>query len=80
MKEFSQSNLAATFSFFCVIIGSRNIIKNFEKETTCFCASAWKGEDVSLVGDFTGNWKEPVKASHMGGPRYEVEVRLPQGK
>ncbi|WCJ20975.1 Phosphoglucan phosphatase LSF1 chloroplastic [Euphorbia peplus] len=39
-----------------------------------------EGEDVSLVGDFTGNWKEPMKASHMGGPRYEVEVRLPQGK
>lgn len=39
-----------------------------------------QGEDVYLVGDFTGNWKEPIKAIHMGGPRYEVEVRLSQGK
>ncbi|KAM7509130.1 hypothetical protein LguiA_019583 [Lonicera macranthoides] len=38
-----------------------------------------EGEDVSLVGDFTGNWKEPMKAVHKGGPRHEVEVRLPQG-
>lgn len=38
-----------------------------------------EGEDVSLVGDFTGNWKEPIKATHKGGPRYEVEVRLSQG-
>ncbi|OMO59157.1 hypothetical protein CCACVL1_25042 [Corchorus capsularis] len=43
----------------------------------------WKGhegEDVCLVGDFTGNWKEPIKATHKSGGRYEVEVRLPQGK
>lgn len=39
-----------------------------------------QGEDVNLVGDFTGNWKEPVKASHKGGPRYEAEMKLPQGK
>eukprot|EP00257_Ricinus_communis_P019224 XP_015578149.1 phosphoglucan phosphatase LSF1, chloroplastic [Ricinus communis] len=45
-----------------------------------FVWNGQEGEDVSLVGDFTGNWKEPMKASHMGGPRYEVEVRLPQGK
>lgn len=38
-----------------------------------------EGEDVSLVGDFTGNWKEPIKASHKGGPRFEAEVRLSQG-
>lgn len=45
-----------------------------------FVWTGQEGEDVSLVGDFTGNWKEPMKASHKGGPRYEVEVRLPQGK
>ncbi|CAI0455195.1 unnamed protein product, partial [Linum tenue] len=39
-----------------------------------------EGEDVSLVGSFTGNWKEPVRATHKGGPRFEVELRLPQGK
>lgn len=39
-----------------------------------------QGEEVYLVGDFTGNWKEPMKAAHKGGPRHEVEIRLPQGK
>ncbi|XVF60295.1 hypothetical protein PTKIN_Ptkin08bG0033900 [Pterospermum kingtungense] len=39
-----------------------------------------EGEDVCLVGDFTGNWKEPIRATHKGGARYEVEIRLPQGK
>lgn len=39
-----------------------------------------QGEDVYLVGDFTGNWKEPIKAVHKGGPRFEAEVRLSQGK
>lgn len=45
-----------------------------------FVWNGQEGEDVHLVGDFTGNWKEPIKALHKGGPRYEVEVRLPQGK
>ncbi|GAB4849198.1 Phosphoglucan phosphatase lsf1, chloroplastic [Ancistrocladus abbreviatus] len=45
-----------------------------------FVWTGQEGEDVLLVGDFTGNWKEPVKAVHKGGPRYEVEIRLPQGK
>ncbi|XAR51867.1 hypothetical protein NMG60_11006636 [Bertholletia excelsa] len=45
-----------------------------------FVWNGHEGEDVSLVGDFTGNWKEPIKATHKGGPRFEVEVRLPQGK
>ncbi|KAL8475476.1 hypothetical protein ACS0TY_028219 [Phlomoides rotata] len=45
-----------------------------------FVWNGHEGEDVYLVGDFTGNWKEPIKAVHQGGPRYEVEVRLPQGK
>ncbi|CAI9111040.1 OLC1v1011173C1 [Oldenlandia corymbosa var. corymbosa] len=45
-----------------------------------FVWNGHEGEDVHLVGDFTGNWKEPIKAVHKGGPRYEVEIRLPQGK
>ncbi|XP_052196889.1 phosphoglucan phosphatase LSF1, chloroplastic isoform X2 [Diospyros lotus] len=54
-----------------------------EGPTTHAVTFVWngqEGEDVSLVGDFTGNWKEPIKAVHKGGPRYEVEIRLPQGK
>ncbi|GFY87191.1 like SEX4 1 [Actinidia rufa] len=45
-----------------------------------FVWNGQEGEEVYLVGDFTGNWKEPIKAVHKGGPRYEVEVRLSQGK
>lgn len=45
-----------------------------------FVWNGHEGEGVQLVGDFTGNWKEPIRASHKGGPRYEVDVRLPQGK
>uniref|UniRef100_A0A7N0U9C3 Phosphoglucan phosphatase LSF1, chloroplastic n=1 Tax=Kalanchoe fedtschenkoi TaxID=63787 RepID=A0A7N0U9C3_KALFE len=45
-----------------------------------FVWNGQEGEDVYLVGDFTGNWKDPIKAVHKGGPRYEVDVRLSQGK
>lgn len=45
-----------------------------------FVWNGHEGEDVSLVGDFTGNWKDPIKATHKGGSRYEVEIRLTQGK
>ncbi|KAH6791063.1 hypothetical protein C2S51_006069 [Perilla frutescens var. frutescens] len=45
-----------------------------------FVWNGHEGEEVYLVGDFTGNWKEPIKADHKGGPRFEVEIRLPQGK
>ncbi|EXC20293.1 hypothetical protein L484_020512 [Morus notabilis] len=45
-----------------------------------FVWNGQEGEDVNLVGDFTGNWKETIRANHKGGSRYEVEVRLPQGK
>ncbi|MED6120828.1 Phosphoglucan phosphatase lsf1, chloroplastic [Stylosanthes scabra] len=45
-----------------------------------FVWNGHEGEDVTLVGDFTGNWKEPLKAVHQGGSRHEVEVKLPQGK
>ncbi|XP_020267923.1 phosphoglucan phosphatase LSF1, chloroplastic isoform X4 [Asparagus officinalis] len=39
-----------------------------------------EGEEVYLVGDFTGNWKDSVKAEHKGGSKYEVELRLRHGK
>ncbi|KAL8153883.1 hypothetical protein V2J09_011643 [Rumex salicifolius] len=45
-----------------------------------FVWNGHEGEDVCLVGDFTGNWKEPIKATHAGGSRFEAEVRLTQGK
>ncbi|CAN8290258.1 unnamed protein product [Cochlearia groenlandica] len=45
-----------------------------------FVWNGHEGEDVLLVGDFTANWKEPIKATQKGGPRYETEVRLSQGK
>lgn len=45
-----------------------------------FVWNGHEGEEVNLVGDFTGNWKEPLKAKHQGGTRHEVEVKLPQGK
>ncbi|KAJ9683428.1 hypothetical protein PVL29_019140 [Vitis rotundifolia] len=45
-----------------------------------FVWNGQEGEEVLLVGDFTANWKEPIKAVHKGGSRFEVEVRLTQGK
>ncbi|XP_015059687.1 phosphoglucan phosphatase LSF1, chloroplastic-like isoform X2 [Solanum pennellii] len=45
-----------------------------------FVWNGHKGEDVYLVGDFTGNWKEPIQAVHKVGPRFEAEVRLSPGK
>ncbi|KAJ0052095.1 hypothetical protein Pint_02718 [Pistacia integerrima] len=45
-----------------------------------FVWNGQEGEDVQLIGDFTGNWKEPIKAIHKGGSRFEAEVRLTQGK
>ncbi|KAK1410124.1 hypothetical protein QVD17_36657 [Tagetes erecta] len=44
-----------------------------------FVWNGHEGENVELIGDFS-NWKEPIKAIHKGGPRYEAEVRLAQGK
>ncbi|XP_021887042.1 phosphoglucan phosphatase LSF1, chloroplastic isoform X2 [Carica papaya] len=41
-----------------------------------FIWNGHEGEDVCLVGDFTGNWKEPIKATHKLGPRCETEVLL----
>lgn len=45
-----------------------------------FVWNGQEGEDVTLVGDFTANWKEPIRANHKGGSRWEAEVRLSQGK
>lgn len=45
----------------------------------CLILLTLQGENVELIGDFTG-WKEQIKATHKGGPRYEAEVRLAQGK
>ncbi|KAF8390414.1 hypothetical protein HHK36_024940 [Tetracentron sinense] len=45
-----------------------------------FVWNGQEGEDIYLVGDFTGNWKEPLKTVHKGGSKYEVEVRLSHGK
>ncbi|CAH9088107.1 unnamed protein product [Cuscuta epithymum] len=45
-----------------------------------FVWNGHEGEEVYLVGDFTENWKGPVKAVHRGGPRFEADVRLSQGK
>ncbi|CAM6109869.1 unnamed protein product [Calypogeia fissa] len=38
------------------------------------------GEEVLLVGEFKGGWNEPIKAVHASGPKYTVDLRLPQGK
>ncbi|KAF9625535.1 hypothetical protein IFM89_023846 [Coptis chinensis] len=39
-----------------------------------------EGEDVYLVGDFTGNWKEPIRSVYKGGSKHEVEVKLSHGR
>ncbi|KAF6165574.1 hypothetical protein GIB67_022745 [Kingdonia uniflora] len=39
-----------------------------------------EGEEVFLVGDFTSNWKEPIRAVHKGGSKHEAEVKLSRGK
>ncbi|CAL9135186.1 Dual specificity phosphatase, catalytic domain [Musa troglodytarum] len=39
-----------------------------------------EGDEVFLVGDFTNNWKEPIKAVHKGGSKFEAELRLRHGK
>ncbi|XP_004306346.1 PREDICTED: phosphoglucan phosphatase LSF1, chloroplastic [Fragaria vesca subsp. vesca] len=45
-----------------------------------FVWNGQEGENVNLVGDFTNNWKEPIQLNHKGGSRWELEVRLSQGK
>ncbi|KAI0516191.1 hypothetical protein KFK09_008863 [Dendrobium nobile] len=57
------------------IDGSPTHVVNFVWNNGCR-----EGEEVCLVGDFTGNWKESIKAVHKGGSRYEAEVRLRHGK
>ncbi|MQM13787.1 hypothetical protein Taro_046716 [Colocasia esculenta] len=39
-----------------------------------------EGEEVYLIGDFTGNWKDSIRLAHKGGSRYEAEIRLRHGK
>ncbi|EFJ30492.1 hypothetical protein SELMODRAFT_89622 [Selaginella moellendorffii] len=40
-----------------------------------------EGEEVLIVGDFKGGgWNEPIKATHASGPKYIVDLRVPQGK
>ena len=83
-KEWFCERSLNHFSFWTII----SAVNRFSYDTQGFdgCllyvhfVSALQGEDVNLVGDFTGNWKEPIKAIHKGGSRYEVEVRLSQGK
>ncbi|GAA0138705.1 phosphatase [Lithospermum erythrorhizon] len=68
----------ATWDLIAMVVSGKH-----DGPTTHAVTFVWnghEGEDVSLVGDFTGNWKEPIKAAHKGGPRFEVDVRLHQGK
>lgn len=46
----------------------------------CYDSLSVQGEEVLLVGDFLGGWNEPTKAVHASGPKYTVDLRLPQGK
>ncbi|KAM0938120.1 putative Dual specificity protein phosphatase [Dioscorea sansibarensis] len=41
---------------------------------------AREGDEVQLIGDFTGNWKDSIKLIHKGGPKFETELRLRHGK
>lgn len=38
------------------------------------------GEEVLLVGEFTSDWTKPIKANHVSGTKYTVNLRLPQGR
>ncbi|KAK8933405.1 hypothetical protein KSP39_PZI015553 [Platanthera zijinensis] len=55
--------------------GSPTHVVNFMWSNGCR-----EGEEVFLVGSFTGNWKEPIKMVHKRGPIYEAKVRLRHGK
>ncbi|KVI09165.1 Dual specificity phosphatase, catalytic domain-containing protein [Cynara cardunculus var. scolymus] len=61
-------------------MGSHSYGGKWQTRRTCNPCRDICGENVELIGDLTGNWKEPIKAIHKGGPRYEAEVRLAQGK
>ncbi|KAL8247280.1 hypothetical protein R6Q59_008496 [Mikania micrantha] len=52
---------------------------DLQTHSVTFVWNGHEGENVELIGDFS-NWKESIKATHKGGPRYEAEVRLAQGK
>lgn len=67
----------ATWDLIAMVEGGKH---DAPTHAVTFVWNGHEGEDVNLVGDFTGNWKEPLKAKHRGGSRHEVEVKLPQGK
>lgn len=48
--------------------------------TFVWSSGSREGEEVHLIGDFTGNWKESIKLVHKGGSKYEAELRLRHGK
>jgi hypothetical protein len=33
-----------------------------------------------VVGEFTSEWTKPIKANHVSGTKYTVDLRLPQGR
>jgi hypothetical protein len=39
-----------------------------------------QGEEVLVVGEFTADWTQPIKANHVSGTKYAVNLQLPQGK
>ncbi|KAG0561368.1 hypothetical protein KC19_9G059400 [Ceratodon purpureus] len=39
-----------------------------------------QGEEVLVVGEFTSEWTKPIKANHVSGTKYTVNLRLPQGR
>eukprot|EP00897_Mesotaenium_endlicherianum_P009222 jgi/Mesen1/8328/ME000046S07717 len=38
------------------------------------------GKEVLLVGEFSGGWNQPIPALPAGGPKFVLDLRLPQGK
>lgn len=38
------------------------------------------GEEVLVVGEFTSDWTKPIKANHVSGTKFAVNLRLPQGR
>ncbi|KAK6280574.1 hypothetical protein POUND7_020841 [Theobroma cacao] len=68
----------ATWDLIAMVEGGRH--DGPATHAVTFVWNGHEGEDVCLVGDFTENWKEPIKATHKGRAKHEVEIRLPQGK
>ncbi|XP_021299069.1 phosphoglucan phosphatase LSF1, chloroplastic [Herrania umbratica] len=68
----------ATWDLIAMVEGGRH--DGPATHAVTFVWNGHEGEDVCLVGDFTGNWKEPIKATNKDRAKHEVEIRLPQGK